>query len=250
MIYTQRRGAGAALVLVHGITESHHSFDPLIEDLASDHDVLALDLRGHGESVREGPFDVLRMALDVQEVLASEAMVDVLLVGHSLGGTVVSVLAALGPVRGVINIDQTLDLAAFQDSLRALEPLLRADAATFEATMRMVFDAMRGPLTDEQWARLSALRRFDQDVVLDIWASVFELSEDELADMVSNLAGAVNAPYLSLHGTDPGEGYEEWLAGLIPQAVVERWDGLGHYPHLAAPERFVRRLRDFEADLP
>ncbi len=249
MINVERRGAGPALVLVHGITESHHSFDPLIGSLAENHDVLALDLRGHGESTREGPYDVLRLALDVQETLAAAGVSDVVLVGHSLGGSVVSVAAALMRVRGVVNLDQTMDLTSFQASLRALEPLLRADAATFAATMDMIFDAMRGPLSDEEWARLRALRRYDQEVVLDIWASVFELGEDELAAMVTNLAGAIHAPYLSLHGTDPGENYESWLSALVPQAVVERWAGAGHYPHLAEPERFLARLADFEARL-
>ena len=249
MINVERRGAGPALVLVHGITESHHSFDPLIGSLAENHDVLALDLRGHGESTREGPYDVLRLALDVQETLAAAGVSDVVLVGHSLGGSVVSVAAALMRVRGVVNLDQTMDLTSFQASLRALEPLLRADAATFAATMDMIFDAMRGSLSDEEWARLRALRRYDQEVVLDIWASVFELGEDELAAMVTNLAGAIHAPYLSLHGTDPGENYESWLSALVPQAVVERWAGAGHYPHLAEPERFLARLADFEARL-
>ena len=236
-------------MLVHGITESHHSFDPLLDALAGEHEVLAMDLRGHGESTREGPFDVLRMALDVVELVASAGLRDVVLVGHSLGGTVVTVAAALSEYRGVVNLDQTMDLASFQASLRAIEPLLRADEATFAATMDMIFDAMRGPLSDEEWARLRGLRRYDQDVVLEIWASVFELSDEELAEMVTNLAGSIAAPYLSLHGTDPGEHYEDWLASLVPQAVVERWTGAGHYPHLAEPERFLARLDDFEAGL-
>jgi pimeloyl-ACP methyl ester carboxylesterase len=249
MINVERRGSGPSLVLVHGITESHHSFDPLIDALAKDHDVVAMDLRGHGESTREGPFDVLRLALDVQELVESAALSDVVLVGHSLGGSVVSVAAALMSVRGVVNLDQTMDLASFQESLRAIEPLLRGDAATFTATMDMIFDAMRGPLSDDEWARLHELRRYDQEVVLDIWASVFELSKEDLAEMVNNLAGAISAPYLSLHGTDPGEGYETWLSSLVPQAQVERWIGAGHYPHLAEPERFLTRLADFEAGL-
>ena len=249
MIFANRRGSGPALVLVHGITESHRSFDPLIDSLAANHEVLAMDLRGHGESTREGPYDVLRLALDLQELVTSEGLSQVVLVGHSLGGSVVSVAAALMSVRGVVNLDQTMDLASFQASLRALEPLLRADPATFAGSMDMIFDAMRGSLADEEWARLRGLRRYDQEVVLDIWASVFELSEDDLAEMVNNLAGAIHAPYLSLHGTDPGEDYESWLSNLVPQAVVERWAGAGHYPHLAEPERFLARLAEFEESL-
>jgi len=47
-----RTGSGPPLVLVHGITESRHSWDPLIPSLAERFDVVAVDLRGHGESAK------------------------------------------------------------------------------------------------------------------------------------------------------------------------------------------------------
>lgn len=43
----------------------------------------------------------------------------------------------------------------------------------------------------------------------------------------------------------PGPAYAAWLTGLIPTATVELWEGLGHYPHLVDPDRFVRRLDEF-----
>ncbi len=249
MIHVERQGHGPALVLVHGITESHHSFDPLFDALSHSYDVTSIDLRGHGDSTREAPYDVVTMALDLRGVLESEGLNDAVLVGHSLGGTVVSVAAALGSVRGVVNVDQSMELASFQTSLRALEPMLRGDQASFEAAMAMVFDAMRGPLSDEEWARLSALRRYDQEVVLAIWDGVFSLSEEDLAAMVRSLSSAISVPYLSLHGTDPGAHYETWLGELVPSAVVERWEGFGHYPHLVDPDRFLARLETFVAGL-
>ena len=46
-----------AIVLVHGITESRETWRPIIEALAADHRVLAVDLRGHGASEHEPPYD-------------------------------------------------------------------------------------------------------------------------------------------------------------------------------------------------
>ena len=43
-------GEGPLLVLIHGITENRQTWDPLLEDLATDHRVLRGDLRGHGDS--------------------------------------------------------------------------------------------------------------------------------------------------------------------------------------------------------
>ena len=38
------------LVLVHGFTQTSRSWDPLVADLARDHDVVAVDAPGHGRS--------------------------------------------------------------------------------------------------------------------------------------------------------------------------------------------------------
>ena len=48
----ERSGSGPPLVLVHGITESRRSWDPLVPLLAEHFDVVAADLRGHGESTK------------------------------------------------------------------------------------------------------------------------------------------------------------------------------------------------------
>lgn len=58
------------------------------------------------------------------------------------------------------------------------------------------------------------------------------------------LAG-YDLPYLALFGIDPGPDHPAWLAERIPGAVVEVWDGSGHYPHLVDPDAFVARLRAF-----
>lgn len=236
-------------MLVHGITESRRSWDPLVERLAASHDVLAVDLRGHGESDAEGPYDVITMASDVHEVVEALGMERPLLVGHSLGGTVVSAYAAMYPCCGVVNIDQPMRLGDFQAALRSVESMLRGDDAAFQQVITMVFDSMRGELDGEQWERLVGLRRADQEVVLAIWAAVLESEAEQLEAMVNALASAITVPYLSVHGTDPGAGYDDWLRNLVQDVRIERWDGLGHYPHLVEIDRFVDLLSEFESML-
>ena len=116
----ERVGAGPPLVLVHGITESRRSWDPVMAGLAASHDVVAVDLRGHGESAATPPFDLMTMAGDVHEVVAAAGLAPPLLVGHSLGGMVVTAYAAMFPCRGVVNVDQSLALAGLQHSLRQI----------------------------------------------------------------------------------------------------------------------------------
>ncbi len=249
MIALQRTGIGTPLVLIHGITESRRAWDPLLAPLAEAHDVVAVDLRGHGESAAVEPFDLITMATDVHEVVDSIGVGAPVVVGHSLGGAVATAYAAMFDCRGVIDIDQPLRLGDFQAVLRSMEPALRGDEATFRQTMDMMVSSLRGSLTDPQWDRLQTLRGADQRVVLAIWSVVLDSPREELDQMVANMASAVKAPYLSLHGQDPGPDYEAWLTAHVPTAMVEVWDGLGHYPHLAQPDRFVERVNSFERSL-
>lgn len=45
-----RTGAGEPLVLLHGLGESHFGWRPVIDRLAADYDVIAIDLSGFGSS--------------------------------------------------------------------------------------------------------------------------------------------------------------------------------------------------------
>jgi pimeloyl-ACP methyl ester carboxylesterase len=239
-------GAGPPVVLVHGLTESRRIWDPLVEPLAADHTVVLLDLPGHGESGPSEAYDGAALANAVGSVVAATGIDPPLLVGHSLGGWVVTVAARSLPCRGVLNVDQRLDLTASRAAIAPLEPDLRGDEATFERVLNEDFDEYLGALGGHERARIEHLRRPRQDVVLAIWAPFFELSEDELEGWVRERVGGVTAPYLSVLGRDPGEGYADWLEELIPGAVVELWPDMGHYPHLVEPERFLARLRSFE----
>lgn len=239
-------GTGPAVVLVHGITESRRTWDPLIEPLAADHTVIALDLPGHGQSGPSAVYDVATFVGALTDVVAATEIDRPLLVGHSLGGVVATAAASALPCRGVVNVDQSLDLSAFQPIVAPLEQELRGDDTSFRAAIHELFNSLAGALGEDDRARLEALRRPNQDVVLAIWSPVLESSPAELDALAREIGSGVTVPYLSLHGTDPGDGYAGWLTRLIPSATVEMWSGAGHYPHLVDPERFMVRLRSFE----
>jgi pimeloyl-ACP methyl ester carboxylesterase len=241
-----RTGTGPALVLIHGITESRRTWDPVILALAASYDVLAVDLRGHGESAPGEAYDPISLATDVAETAAAAGMQAPLVVGHSLGGVVASAFAAVARPRAVVNVDQPLRLADFKAQLGQLEPMLRGDTDSFTTAIDLVFQSMNGPLPADEVARVGALRRADQAVVLGVWGTVFDSTAGELDATVAALAGAITVPYLSLHGIDPGEAYTHWLRQLVPTATVEVWPEQGHYPHLVHPARFVERVVDFD----
>lgn len=63
--------------------------------------------------------------------------------------------------------------------------------------------------------------------------------------MVEQTTAALRAsgvPYLHLAGNDLDRDYRQWLSSRLPAATVEVWPRTGHFPHLADPQRFARRL--------
>jgi len=239
-------GSGPPIVLVHGITENRRAWDPLIAPIRAMHDghrVVAVDLRGHGDSGVQAPYDLATMAGDVAAVVTELGLEAPTLIGHSLGGTVVSAYASALPVAAVVNVDQSLRLAAFQADLQAAAPMLRGEG--FQAVLDQLFADLAGPLDGPERERMDTMRRARQDVVLGVWSAVIDSDIAELEALVESTMGGVTVPYLSLHGIDPGEGYADWLGSMMPEATVELWPDHGHYPHLVDPDRFVARITEF-----
>lgn len=80
-----------AVVCVHGVAQHGGIFEELGERLAAaGHSVLAVDLRGHGDSGREPPWNLETHVSDLLETLNREGVERVVWVGHSFGGRVVA----------------------------------------------------------------------------------------------------------------------------------------------------------------
>ena len=243
-------GSGRDLVLVHGITENHRAWDPVAVGLAAQWRVTAVDVRGHGESARRPPYDPVTCALDLAVVVDALGLVEPLMVGHSMGGVIVSAYGGAGySSRGIVNVDQPMALGGFKDALTPLQPMLEGDDASFRAAIAIVFGVLDGALPEADRARLDALAAPEQAVVLGVWEQVFTHSADELDALAAQLLSGIRVPYLAIHGSDPGVEYVQWLLGAIANARVEVWPDVGHYPQLVDPERFVQRLDQFDGGL-
>ncbi|MBV9950662.1 MAG: alpha/beta fold hydrolase [Acidimicrobiia bacterium] len=250
MIAWDEAGSGPPLILVHGITEDRRAWDTVVPHLSPDFRCVRLDLRNHGESPDADDGTAMAMAGDVGEVVAAAGIDEPpLVIGHSLGGTVVTLYAAQAPVRGVVNVDQSLQLAEFAAAVQPLAPLLRG--AGFTEALPAAFGSLDdiGLPPDVVRYLEDQHARARQDVVLAVWDLVLESTPEELDALVDSFAREVRAPYLAIHGADPGPGYAGWLAERIPGAQVEAWSIGGHYPHLADPARFARRVRDFASEV-
>jgi lipase len=90
----------AAVVCVHGVSAHGRRFRKLTEErLAAHFRVLAPDLRGHGRSGYDPPWDLKTLVDDLLETLDAAEVNVAAWVGHSLGGRLLLELAARLPER-------------------------------------------------------------------------------------------------------------------------------------------------------
>ncbi len=235
----RRAGTGPPLVLVHGITDDLASWDPLVGPLSRSHTVVRYDQRGHGASSRTPPYELERLAADLVELVTDLGLDRPVLVGHSLGGLVVTAAAAAVAATAVVNVDQPLALADMAALVGTLADDLRSPER-FHPTLGAIFAGMMGEADAEVRSRVEGLvARADPEVVLGVWSPLFESTPEELDRRVDEILAGVTMPYVSVHGADPGGAYLSWLGDRVRDLRVEIRDGAGHFVHLVHPDDLV-----------
>jgi pimeloyl-ACP methyl ester carboxylesterase len=88
-LYYETHGTGRPLILLHGGLGSGEMFGPTLPLLAADHQVIAVDLQGHGRTADvDRPLSIPTMADDIAALIGHLGLDRPDLVGYSLGGGV------------------------------------------------------------------------------------------------------------------------------------------------------------------
>jgi esterase len=116
-IFYRRLGkrGGTPLLLVHGLSYFSYDWLPVAQALGTEREVVAMDMRGFGDSSWSASKDysVATMAADIVAVLDHLGWSRVVLSGHSMGGRSTTYVAAKHPARvtGLVLVDYSPDNA-------------------------------------------------------------------------------------------------------------------------------------------
>src|SRR5262245_17718569 len=83
-LYYEVRGAGPALLFLHGFTLDHRMWNRQVEDLAKAHQVITYDARGFGRSAMPGT-EPYRHYEDAAALCEHLGLTRVIAIGHSIG---------------------------------------------------------------------------------------------------------------------------------------------------------------------
>ena len=235
----------APLVLLHGLSFDSRMWLPAIEALHRldpGRAVLAVDLPGHGESPLQRSCDPEEVAVLVASAVDDAGLVDPVLVGHSIAGVIATIYSARYPSRGVVNVDQTLDLG-FMDMLQANRAAVTGPG--FPAVWQMLLRSMHIELLPAPAQELLSTSTPPQDLVLAYWKSALDSSHEQMRARIDGGLAVLRdrgVPYLVTAGHQYDSSYMAWLGDALPQATVTLFPNSGHFPHLADPERFAACL--------
>ena len=133
-LYYEMHGTGRPLILLHGGLGSGEMFGPILPTLAERHQVIAVDLQGHGRTADiDRPIDIRLMAGDIAALIAHLGLDKPDVVGYSLGGGVALLTAIKYPamIRRLVSASANIRRDAIYPDMLAQQGQVGAAAAEF-----------------------------------------------------------------------------------------------------------------------
>ena len=246
------KGAGPAVVLIHGFASSLETWDAVVPELAKTHRVVSLDLKGFGWSDRPaGDYSPDAEARLVFALLDSLGIQKSAVVAHSWGASVALAMARLSPAR--------------------VERLALYDAWAYEEQLPTFFHLARNPglgevlfglFYDERPADKLEHAFFDKDRIPEPLIEAVEAALQRPGTKAAALAAvrgqtyaavqqayrAVNVPTLLLWGREDEVttlAFGERLLRDVPRSRLIVYPRCGHFPMLEAAATSTADLAAF-----
>ncbi len=236
-----RRGSGEPLLLIHGLGGAGMIWDPVLDRLASERDVIAIDMPGFGLSpeLSEGtPASAANLGRAVAEFVRAQGIERPHVAGNSLGGWVALEMAKAGETRSICAISPAglwrSPLGPKRGDLRrigrGLRPLLGAALAN---------RGVRTALLQTSLAHPDRLTREEAEKLISGWLDSpgYDAANEQMRLGVFEHAELVGVPVTIAWGSADrllGPPRPERMPPGTRYLVLE---GAGHTPTWDEPER-------------
>ncbi|MCB2410543.1 alpha/beta fold hydrolase [Hymenobacter lucidus] len=254
-LHYTRRGTGPSLLLVHGIGGSWRSWNTIFDTLAAAHDVIAVDLPGHGASPKlPGEHTIGTLADALTAFLTEHNLLGIDAVGSSMGARLVLELARRGGVLGaVVSLDpggfwEGWEVPFFYHSVAASQKLVTALQPVMPALMQSAVGrtALLPQFSARPWA-------VDGDQAQDeMYSFAHTPVFGELLDALAHgevqqpaPAGSITAPLVigwGRHDRVCLPDQSRRALAKFPDARLYWFDHCGHFPQWDQPAEAARLI--------
>lgn len=243
--------SGTPMVMLHGVTDSWHSFEPVLPHLPASIHAFALTQRGHGDADRPAMgYHSRDFASDVAAFVDALEIGPVVVVGHSMGASNALRFAIDYPDRNA-GLVLAGAFAGYRDnpvivefSESAIAPLTDPIDPAFVREFQQSTLAQSIPE-----AFLDRAVRESLKVPARVWRAAFEGFQQD--DAASELA-KIDVPTLILWGAQdkfcPHSDQDTLLRG-IARSRLKVYNNAGHAVHWEEPRRFAADLAELVSSL-
>ncbi len=242
-LFYSRVGQGEPLLILHGLFGSSRNWQSLVRRYAEHFDVIAVDLRNHGQSFHNDAMDYVAMAEDVRALIETLGLSSVRIIGHSMGGKVALRLAI--DHGDIINRIVVADIAPVNyqhDHNETLEAMSAVDlnqiAGRADADDQMKSTIAEAPL---RAFLLQNLVRQENNWKWRVNLQAIESHMSELTGFDLPASEHIDTPALFIYGSESdyvGEGERQIIQKQFSNAQLHSIDGAGHWLQAEKPDVF------------
>jgi pimeloyl-ACP methyl ester carboxylesterase len=239
-LYYETQGSGRPLILLHGGLGSGEMFGPIVPALAANHQVIAVDLQGHGRTADiDRPLDLRLMADDIAALIEHLRLDKPDLLGYSLGGGVAFQTAVRHPelIGRLVIVSANIRRSAIYPEMLGQQGQVSAAAAEFMKDTPMYELYHRVAPRPEDFGRLL-------DKIGQFMSKDFDFTDDVRGLKVPTLIVAADADmappshYVEVFGLlGGGQRDAGWMGEGRPAGghALAILPGLSHYNMASSP---------------
>jgi 3-oxoadipate enol-lactonase len=247
-IYTDVRGDGELVLLLHGLALDHRTWDEQVGPLSEHHRVVRIDLHGFGKSSAvDGPYSHAGIVAALLERLG---MGPAHVVGHSMGGRIAAELVQSHPhaAKSLTLVASDIGGLPFRTLGPAFAEIFEAGRHDIDAAKQLFLDLSAFRSLRDTPQACARVKRMVDEYHGWLFANVRDNPERRPARATAEALAEFRLPALVMSGEldaiDFREIAEE-IARRIPGARRHVFRDAGHMPNLERPDAFNAKLLEF-----
>lgn len=243
------------MILLHGIGRVAHTFDHLAGHFSRDFHVIAVDMRGHGDSAwdPQGAYLVEDYVKDIEGIASQLQLRNIVIWGNSTGGRVAQVFAGMHPELVAAVISEDVGPERPREIANSLANRIKQEDERGWASEEELLAQLKAsnPRTAEAvlgaYVRYGTKRRPDGRV---IWKRDPSIANGFVPTELWRYVREIKMPIIYVLGGRstivPSETQQQ-LKETLPQVQIVTIPGLGHYPSEENTPAFLEIIDEFLA---